>query len=76
MQLVVLVDFLLILEESIRMQSSGLCDTFVTLSDLKLGFGSGKPMLVGYTNADMVGDVDSRKFTFDYLITFLGGVVS
>jgi len=29
-----------------------------------LCFGSGKPLLNGYTDADMVGDVDSRKSTF------------
>ena len=33
-------------------------------------------MLVGCTNADMAGDVDSRKSTYDYLITFSGGAVS
>ncbi|RVW49150.1 Retrovirus-related Pol polyprotein from transposon TNT 1-94 [Vitis vinifera] len=34
-----------------------------------------KPMLVGYTDADMAGDVDSRKSTSRYLITFAGGAV-
>ena len=33
-------------------------------------------MLVGYTDVDMVGDVDSRKSTSGYLITFSGGAVS
>ena len=41
-----------------------------------LCFGINKPMLVGCTNANMVGDVDSKKFTSSYLITFLGGEVS
>ena len=41
-----------------------------------LCFGTNKPMLVGCTNANMVGDVDSKKFTSGYLITFLGGEVS
>ena len=41
-----------------------------------LCFGTDKPVLVGCTNADMVGDIDSRNSTFGYLITFLGGVVS
>ena len=27
--------------------------------DLRLTFGNGKPVLVGYTNSDMVGNVDS-----------------
>jgi hypothetical protein len=33
-------------------------------------------MLVGYTDSNMVGDVDTRKSTLGYLITFSGGVVS
>ena len=33
-------------------------------------------MLVGYTDADMAGDVDSRKSTSGYLITFAGGAVA
>ena len=33
-------------------------------------------MLVGCTNADMAGDVDSRKSTFGYLITFSRGTMS
>ena len=46
------------------------------ISDLRLTFGSEKPMLVGYTDLDMAGDMDSRKSTSRYLITFLGGDVS
>jgi hypothetical protein len=45
-------------------------------SKLSLSFGSGKPMLVGYTDSNMVGDVDTCKSTSGYLITFSGGVVS
>ena len=41
-----------------------------------LCFGTDKPMLVGCIDADMVGDVDSKKSTSGYLITFLGGAVS
>jgi len=41
-----------------------------------LCFGSGEHVLNGYTNADMVGDVDSRKSTYGYMMTFVGGVVS
>ncbi|KAL6318202.1 hypothetical protein AAG906_035707 [Vitis piasezkii] len=45
-------------------------------SKLKLTFGSGKPVLVGYTNSNMAGDVDNRRSTSGYLMTFSGGVVS
>nr|CAN61719.1 hypothetical protein VITISV_044026 [Vitis vinifera] len=47
-------------------------DTF----KLKLTFGSGKPVLIGYTDSNRAGDVDNRRSTSDYLMTFLGGVVS
>jgi hypothetical protein len=43
-------------------------------SKLSLSFGSGKPMLVGYKNSNMAGDMDTRKFILGYLITFFGGV--
>jgi len=49
-----------------------LCGT----SNLKLCFGIGKPVLCGYTDSDMAGDVDSRKSTSGYLITFVGEVVA
>ncbi|CAI9764668.1 unnamed protein product [Fraxinus pennsylvanica] len=45
-------------------------------SKLTLSFGSGKPMLVGYTNSDLARDEDSHKPTSGYLITFSGGPVS
>ncbi|WKA07403.1 hypothetical protein VitviT2T_025235 [Vitis vinifera] len=45
-------------------------------SKLKLTFGSGKPVLVGYTDSDMSRDVDNRRSTSGYLMTFSGGVVS
>ena len=32
-----------------------------------LSFGTDKPMLDGYRDADMVGDVDFRKFTSRFL---------
>ncbi|KAL9267555.1 Retrovirus-related Pol polyprotein from transposon TNT 1-94-like protein [Drosera capensis] len=32
-------------------------------SSLKLSFGSDYPFLFGYTDSDMVGDIDGRKFT-------------
>ena len=41
-----------------------------------LCFRTNKHVLVGCTNADMAGDVDSKKSTYGYLITFLGGAVS
>ena len=46
------------------------------ISKTCLCFGTEKPMLVGCTNANMVGDVDSKKPTFGYLITFSRGAVS
>ena len=45
-------------------------------SKICLYFGDAKPVLAGYTDADMAGDVDSRKSTSGYLITFAGGAVS
>ena len=45
-------------------------------SKLKFTFGSGKPVLIGYTDSDMAGDVDNRKSTSSYLMTFSGGAVS
>jgi len=41
-----------------------------------LCFGKGNQMLAGYVDADMAGDVDPRKSTSGYLITFAGGAVS
>lgn len=41
-----------------------------------LCFGNEKHVLLGYIDVDMVGDVDSKKSTSDYLITFVGGLVS
>ncbi|KAL6333801.1 hypothetical protein AAG906_028987 [Vitis piasezkii] len=40
-----------------------------------LYFGTDKLVLVECTNADMIGNVDSKKFTFGYLITFSGSSV-
>ncbi|WVZ17457.1 hypothetical protein V8G54_010439 [Vigna mungo] len=42
-------------------------------SGLKLCFGGDKPTLVGYSDSDMAGDIDSRKSTSGYLIQFVGG---
>ena len=41
-----------------------------------LCFGTDKPMLVGCINADMVMDVDFKKSTSGYLITFSRGAMS
>ena len=41
-----------------------------------LCFGDGKPMLDGFTDSDMAGDIDSRKSTSGYLMTFAGGAVA
>lgn len=45
-------------------------------SKVCLCFGDDKPMLDGFTEADMASDVDSRKSTLGYLITFVRGAVS
>ena len=44
--------------------------------DMELCFGGDKPNLVGYSNSDMAGDIDSKKSTSSYLINFVGGVVA
>jgi ATP-binding cassette subfamily B (MDR/TAP) protein 1 len=41
-----------------------------------LCFGSGEPMLQGYTDADYAGCADSRKSTSRYMMTYAGGAVS
>ncbi|CAL1406718.1 unnamed protein product [Linum trigynum] len=45
-------------------------------SKMSLCFGDGEHVLVGYTDADMAGDVDSRRSTSGYLITLSGGAIS
>ena len=46
-----------------------LCDT----SSMSLCFRIRKPIFCSYTDSNMVGDVDTRKCTLGYLITFAGG---
>lgn len=75
MLLVLLVVFFLIQEKNIGMLWSGLWDFYGT-SSLSLCFGTRKSILCGYTNSNMVGDVDTRKSTLGYLVTFAGGDVS
>ena len=41
-----------------------------------LCFGSGDPMLDGYTDSNMVGDIDFRKSISGLLMTFIGGAIS
>ena len=41
-----------------------------------LCFGSGKSMLEGFVDADMAGDIDTRKSTSGYLMIFSGGAIS
>ena len=43
---------------------------------MSLCFGDGKPMLDGFTDSDMAGDIDSKKSTSGYLMTFAGGAVA
>ena len=45
-------------------------------SKLCLCFGKGKPILEGYTDADMASDLDGRKSTSGYLFTFVGGAIT
>ena len=40
-----------------------------------LCFGSGEPMLDGYIDSDMAGDVDSRKSISGFLMTFVGAAL-
>ena len=39
-------------------------------------FGGSKPILEGFTDADMAGDLDGRKSTSGFLFTFAGGAIS
>ncbi|CAA0827424.1 Uncharacterized mitochondrial protein AtMg00810 [Striga hermonthica] len=41
-----------------------------------LSFGKGNQVLEGYTDADMAGDLDSRKSTLGFVFTFAEGAVS
>jgi len=45
-------------------------------SDLRLCFGGDKPILTNYLDSCMVGYIDSRKSTSDYLIKIVRGVVA
>ena len=43
-------------------------------SKVCLCFGDGKPMLDGFTDSDIADNIDSRKSTSEYLMTFAEGV--
>ena len=45
-------------------------------SKMCLCFGSVEPMLDGYIDSNMAGDVDSRKSISGFMMTFAGGAVS
>ena len=45
-------------------------------SSVCLRFGLGKPLLEGYTNSDMLVDLDTNRSTFGYVMTYARGVVS
>ena len=45
-------------------------------SRVSLCFGLGEPMLDGYIDANMSGDIDSSKSISGYLMTFSGGASS
>jgi ATP-binding cassette subfamily B (MDR/TAP) protein 1 len=45
-------------------------------SNVCLRYGSEKPMLEGFTDSDMSGDVDSSRSTSGYVMTYSGGAVS
>ena len=49
-----------------------LCGT----SGYKICFGGKEPTLVGYTDSDMAGDLDSSKSTSGFLFTYAGGAIS
>ena len=41
-----------------------------------LRYGFGKPMLEGFTDSDMSGDVESSRSTSGYVMTYVGGAMS
>ena len=41
--------------------------------NMMLCFGDYKPTVVGYSDSNMAGDIDSRKSTSGYMIKFAGG---
>ena len=47
-----------------------------SITNLNLTFGSEKPMLICFTNAYMVGDIDSQKLNSGYLVKFARGAIA
>ena len=45
-------------------------------SRVYLCFGNGEHVLDGYTDADMAGNIDTRKTTSGFLMIFTGGAIS
>ncbi|URD85076.1 Retrotransposon protein [Musa troglodytarum] len=45
-------------------------------SKVCLSFGGGPLVLTDYTDADMARDIDTRKFTSGFVLTFAGGAMS
>lgn len=45
-------------------------------TNLKLCFGDNEAKLIAFSDSDMAGDVDRRKSTSGYLVTYAGGAVS
>ena len=45
-------------------------------SKVCLKFGVEKSVLEGFTDSDMSGDVDSRRSTLGYVMTYAGGIMS
>ena len=45
-------------------------------SKMCLCFGRAEPILEGFTDVDMAGDLDGRKSTLGFLFTFAGGAIS
>ena len=45
-------------------------------SKVCLSCGGSKPSLEGYTDSDMAGGLDCKRYTSRYLFTFLGGAIS
>ena len=54
------------------MDSRYLCGT----SKMCLCIGLGKPVLIGYMDANMTNDMDSRKLVSSNLMTFPRGAIS
>lgn len=54
------------------MLASGEVDNKIFVN-MCLYFKNCTSMLEGYTDADMGGDLDSRKSTFSFIVTFAGG---